>query len=228
MATPPLSTRALQQALNRFTNRYLDGVTPLRVDGERGQATDKRVRQVKRWLGYVGNVNDTVDLDFRQRLAHPKNVRYSTPARIRRGMWRRSRSRAAWRRNMRELAGKPGLVRYDGKMVPKWIVAQLTWAREVGYNGKRWDGSVVSGTRTPAFSESLCFNMCGEPRCPGRCAGRSSNHNSDGTIGTGAVDLTDYLTFAELMPHCPDAVTGGHRLRNDLPNDRVHFSESGH
>jgi hypothetical protein len=84
----------------------------------------------------------------------------------------------------------------------------------------RWSGYIVSGFRTPAYSESLCYGMCGAPSCPGRCAGRNTNHARKGGRN-GAVDLTDYYTFAAECRRL------GSWLTNILPNDRVHFSDSG-
>jgi hypothetical protein len=46
--------RRLQKGLNRFTERYLEGVGPLLVDGVKGPATCKRIVMVKYHLGYTG------------------------------------------------------------------------------------------------------------------------------------------------------------------------------
>lgn len=120
-------------------------------------------------------------------------------------------------RHRRKVLGKPpGLVWYDGKQVPSWIVEELEKAKRYG-----WRGHVVSGYRTPAYSETLCYRMCGRPRCPGMCAGRSSNHSQGYIYPRGAVDVTDYGTLYRICQQ--------HKLRikNRLPRDRVHFSSSG-
>jgi hypothetical protein len=111
-----------------------------------------------------------------------------------------------------------GVEWFDGRKVAAWMVPYLTWARKHG-----WKGHVVSGWRDPAYSERLCWAMCGAPRCPGRCAGRSSNH-SGSVKPHGAIDVSDYQTFGRLMHSCP--------LRPHIYNalgarDPVHYSVSG-
>lgn len=110
----------------------------------------------------------------------------------------------------------PGLVWMDGKQVAAWVADELDKARRAG-----WRGYVVSGYRTPAYSERLCYGMCGAPRCPGRCAGRSSNHSQGYIYPHGAVDVTDWQTLDRLS-HSLNL-----RIRNALPADRVHFSATG-
>lgn len=109
-----------------------------------------------------------------------------------------------------------GVAVYDGKQVAAWIIPWLKKSRQAG-----WKGTVTSGYRTPAYSEHLCQQMCGAPSCPGRCAGRSSNHSGK-RFPAGAVDVSDYENFARIQRriHSP--------LKNDLPSDRVHFSVTGH
>jgi hypothetical protein len=111
-----------------------------------------------------------------------------------------------------------GVAWYDGKQVAAWMVPYLDWARAHG-----WRGHLVSGWRDPVYSQRLCYAMCGRPSCPGRCAGLSSNH-----VGSvkprGAVDVSDYGTFASLMRRCPYSP----RIFNALgARDPVHFSASG-
>ena len=101
---------------------------------------------------------------------------------------------------------------FDGKQVRAELYPNLVWARKHG-----WKGYVTSGYRSPFYSQSLCYAMCGRPRCSGRCAGTASNHVRI------AVDVTDYYTFAALMKRCPVGI----KLFNALPYDRVHFSPSG-
>jgi hypothetical protein len=109
-----------------------------------------------------------------------------------------------------------GLIWIDDRQVAAAVGEEVLRIRRAG----RWKGAVVSGYRDPAHSEQLCFNMCHAPQCPGRCAGRSSNHGHKGGR-QGAVDVSDYHTFA--------AESGrlGSWLTNHLPSDLVHFSESG-
>lgn len=109
-----------------------------------------------------------------------------------------------------------GVGTFDGKPVAKWIIPWLKKSRQAG-----WDGSVTSGYRTPAYSEQLCIRMCGEPSCPGRCAGRSSNHSGK-VYPHGAVDVSDYTNFARIQRQI------GSPLKNALgSSDPVHFSVSG-
>lgn len=110
-----------------------------------------------------------------------------------------------------------GLTWLDGKQVAAWIAHDLQIARENG-----WRGYVVSGYRSPEYSDWLCKQMCGRPSCPGRCAGRISNHSGI-NYPHGAVDVTDYINLKHI------AARHGLRIRNSLPRtDPVHFSASGY
>ena len=111
-----------------------------------------------------------------------------------------------------------GTITVDGKQVAAWIARYVLLAREKGL----WHGYVVSGYRSPEYSTSICIEMCGQPTCPGRCAGASSNH-AGLTFPSGAVDvdLAHRDEFARAM------VTLGAPLKNALPNDPNHFSQAG-
>jgi hypothetical protein len=113
-----------------------------------------------------------------------------------------------------------GVGTFDGKPVANWFIPYLTWARQNG-----WQGRLNSGYRTPEYSEQLCYRICQPPApsCPGRCAGRSSSHSQD-VKPKGAIDVSDEARFGELMARCPFSP----RICNDLPNDRIHFSVTGH
>jgi hypothetical protein len=122
------------------------------------------------------------------------------------------------------IPGAPDRCWLDGHEVPIWIATILIEARNAGV----WHGVVISGYRSPAYSEELCLNMCGAPSCPGRCAGRSTNHacppDGTGAYPEGAVDVTDYVglrTYCEA--HAPTLRGGGVVLPADLP----HFSHNG-
>jgi hypothetical protein len=109
-----------------------------------------------------------------------------------------------------------GVATFDGVPVAAWMVK---WLKKSRANG--WTGELVSGFRSPEHSERVCRDMCGQPTCPGRCAGRSSNHV--GLIHpAGAIDVTEELRFAAIQPKI------GSPLRNDLPSDLIHFSTTGH
>lgn len=215
--------RALQSLLNAFTGRYLHNVAPLIVDGRDGPATRKRIRQCKFWLGYRHPFGSRVDARLRHQLRHPHTIKHSTAGELVRGHKRRVHSRHLQRRHERRARRLTGVSTFDGRPVAAWLIPYLLWARTHKVNGRLWVGQLVSGFREPAYSEHLCFTMCGHPSCPGRCAGRSSGH-SQKERPRGCLDVSDYAHFAAAMRECPYEP----RLFNDLPIDRVHFSTTGH
>ena len=84
--------RALQTALNGFTDKHLLGLGKLLVDGEIGPATKKRIRQAKHYLGYTGTARKTtaVDEEFMARLKQPR--RHASPRMLARAAQRRRSS----------------------------------------------------------------------------------------------------------------------------------------
>ncbi len=133
------------------------------------------------------------------------------------------RKRRLLRRHHQPAPSQQGnFVTVDGKPCPAWIAE---WVQKIRAAG-RWHGVVVSGYRTPEYSEQLCYGMCGAPSCPGRCAGRSSNHccppTFTGVPYEGAVDVTDYYTFGAECRRL------GAPLTNHLPADPVHYSHGGY
>lgn len=116
------------------------------------------------------------------------------------------------------------LVSFDGRTVPGWIAQILREARASG----AWHGTVISGYRSPAYSEALCRAMCGAPTCSGRCAGRYSNHacppSGTGRPYEGAVDVTDHDGLEHFCrTHGKPLYGGGYALAYDHP----HFSANG-
>ena len=87
--------KALQRALNTFTEKYLDGLPPLEVDGKKGTETDKRIRTVKYHLGYGGaeRRSAAVPPAFLRRLTHPRSLRFSGAGMLARAARRRSKQR---------------------------------------------------------------------------------------------------------------------------------------
>ena len=85
---------------------------------------------------------------------------------IDRGKRRRNRQQDEARRPPTDGVGV-----FDGRKVANAMIPHLRWAREQG-----WEGWLDSGFRTPEYSEQLCIDMCGHPTCPGKCAGRATNH----------------------------------------------------
>jgi hypothetical protein len=184
----------LQASLNRFTNRWLENVAPLIVDGEKGFLTNRRIMTVKWSLGYLGERDGRVTSKFIRRMRHPRDPRLSSVRQVLRGIRRRRRQR---RRAIEDLDPRPGVSSFDGHPVATWLRRYLVWAREHG-----WRGQLISGWRSPERSEQLCFETCGRPTCPGRCAGRASNHSETQKPG-GAVDVSDYARFGALMERSP-------------------------
>lgn len=120
-----------------------------------------------------------------------------------------------------------GAAEWRGVQVAPWMVGlapgpdgeMVNWLQRSVAHG--WDGRVVSGYRSPEYSRSLCRSMCGADSCPGRCAGTASNHVGL-TYPNGAIDVyPDYVRFTQIQRDI------GSPLRNNLPNDRNHFSVSG-
>jgi peptidoglycan hydrolase-like protein with peptidoglycan-binding domain len=209
--------RRLQKGLNRFTERYMEGVGPIIVDGIKGHATARRIITVKYHLGYTGKAqrSATVKPEFVRRMRHPRSARYSNPAMLTRAFARRAKQRKAAKASA---APRNGVAMFDGRPVAAWLKPYLDWARQNG-----WKGTLNSGFRDPAYSEKLCMSMCGAPSCPGRCAGRASNHAGNSNPA-GAIDVSDYVTFGQLMRRCPYSP----RIFNALgAQDPVHFSASG-
>ena len=215
MSMTKAEVRELQRDLNHFTGRSLTKVAPLIVDGDRGFATNRRIMTCKWYLGYEGPQQRNARLTpaFRRRLDHPRDERFAPRDLRKRGHERRQHQREVAKRPI-----GPGVGKFDGRPCALWLIPYLEWARKNG-----WKGTLTSGWRDPEHSEDLCFIICGAPSCSGTCAGKSSNH-----VGSkrpqGAVDVTDYVRFGELMRNAPFDV----RIFNALaPRDPVHFSASG-
>jgi hypothetical protein len=209
--------KQLQGGLNQFTGQFLKGINPIIEDGITGPATEARIKLVKFYLGYQGPLNAVADDTFNQRMHHPGDAQFSSAERVARGAERRAEQRKEADANQAAAAGA-GVSTFDGVPCAKWLTPYLTFAREHG-----WRGTLQSGFRDPAFSERLCQRMCGAPTCPGRCAGRSSNH-SGSVRPKGAIDVSDFERFGALMKKCPLSP----RIFNDLPIDPVHYSATGH
>ena len=211
------AVRELQTALNAFAGKHLVGLGPLIVDGVIGPATKKRIRQAKHYLGYTGTARKTatVDDELLQRLRHPRSVRHSSARMLARAGRRRRKQRKAAKLSR---APRSGVDRFDGEPVAAWMKPYLEWARENG-----WKGTLNSGWRDPEHSERLCFDICGAAKCPGRCAGRGSNHVGKDKPA-GSIDVSDPATFGALMRKCPYEPKLCNRLG---AKDPWHYSVSG-
>lgn len=213
--------RHLQVELNNWARDHKElGRQTLKLDGEDGKLTMELLHAVRWDLGYEKTTGFPVDDNFYKRLHHPNDVRPqwgATKEAVNRGKKRR-RARQLWViRNSVRAYLHPGVGRFDGVPVAKTAIPVLKWCRNNG-----WPGRLVSGYRTPAYSESLCYAMCGHPSCPGRCAGRATNH-AYATPERFAIDVSEYVKFREVVGHCPIKP----HVHNSLPNDLVHFSPSG-
>lgn len=112
------------------------------------------------------------------------------------------------------------LVKIDGYYVAGWIADIVLWARKHG-----WHGVVTSGYRSDADQREACRHVCGNPNgCPGRCAKPGTSNHRYKVYPGGAVDVSDYGTFGQVVKRFPNGPT----IKNDLPADPVHFSLSGH
>lgn len=215
--------RDAQRELNRWTKKYAPWLSPLHVDGIFGKATRRRIQWVKYLCGF-GNRVTANSSAWTSRLV--RSMRHTrTPRRdgqtrhqVNVGIARRRREKAAHRRNVVRSVVAPGVTRWGGVPVARCAVCHLNDARRRG-----WRGGLNSGWRSPAYSDSLCYRMCRRPRCPGRCAGSSSNH-SGSTCARFAIDVSAYGQFGQLMrsSRCRP------RIFNALGSrDPVHYSPQG-
>lgn len=224
MAKTRSQTKHMQQEMNAFVERNKSlGYTKLRVDGVHGRLSQKLMHDIKHDLGYSRkNAKKSAWGDnFLHRMRHPKWVRREwkqTALAVKNGKKRRARRRRAVRRLKVTAFLKPGVGTFDGRPVAKCAIPILNWCRANG-----WRGVLVSGWRSPIYSEGLCLRMCGRPSCPGRCAGRSTNH-SGSSPARFAMDVSFYDEFRNVVARCPIRP----KVHNSLgARDPVHFSPSG-
>lgn len=112
-----------------------------------------------------------------------------------------------------------GVSTFDGKPVASEWVPILDRVRATGL----WSGALNSGWRDPAYSEQLCYSICGAPSCPGRCAGRSSGHSQIKIADGASVDVSDPSGFRRGL-----VAIGRADLHNALgAADPWHFSVTG-
>jgi peptidoglycan hydrolase-like protein with peptidoglycan-binding domain len=156
------AVKALQRALNRFSEKYLDGLAPLQVDGKKGTETDKRIRTIKYYLGYgaAERRSAAVPRAFVRRLKHPRSPRYSGA----RMLARAARRRTKQRNRAKRLLGGP----IEG--TPKHIVDTIVLpiAQRCGIN------------RTPAMNDAA--NAVHGPTS----TGARSDHQGPGNVAWAA------------------------------------------
>lgn len=214
--------RRVQHKVNDFTEHTGVFINPILADGDDGPATHARIRAAKYYLGYQREkIGPGWGDNFLERLEHPKTVNpkwKQSEESIARGHRRRVRRREEIKKNRAKASRTSGVATYDSVPVAAWLVPYLDYARNHG-----WRGRLVSGWRDPHYSQTLCFRICGQPSCPGRCAGLASNHvGSDKPKG--AVDVSDYARFGTIMRQCPLSPRIFCALGS---SDPVHFSASG-
>jgi hypothetical protein len=231
-------TRRVQRGINKLSRKRGLDLRKVIVDGTKGPATNKAIRDAKWLLGFPRKAcNKKITKEFIWQLEHPRRAKKPSnkwleaepgkakrkykwrKGRVRRGLKRRIKRRQWVASNQFRAFLKPGVGTFDGKPVAKVAIPQLRFARANG-----WRGVLVSGWRDPNYSERLCYNMCGAPSCSGRCAGKSSNHvgNSPARYSK---DVSDYTKYGQLMARsdCPRP-----RVFNALgARDPVHYSPNG-
>lgn len=212
---------ANQRLMNKAVRRMrIDGLKDIHDDGVPGPATRKRIHDLKFFLGWGKDRTKSFTKAFHYAIKYPfSNHWVGGPNVIKRGRQRVRDHNAAYKKHKDEVKSVNGVSTFDGVPVAAVAVKYLRFARESGI----WHGRVNSGYRTPEYSESLCYRMCGRPSCPGKCAGRSTNHAWKLPTRF-AVDVSDYVNFARAQRAYP----GSPKIFNALgAQDPVHFSPSG-
>lgn len=199
-----LKRRSSKQANQRHANARVEHFQKALETAKTEAAKDKYQRKLALWLArrnsaHRGLLRVVKDIRFqRKKIRHLKNL------------WRKLKAE-----ELAKSQQQSGVAYFDGKPVAAWIKPWLDRSRAAG-----WHGVLVSGWRSPEYSEQLCFRICDKPTCSGTCAGRTSHHTQSAYPG-GAVDVSDYWTFAAVQRRI------GSPLYNNLPSDRVHFSSTG-
>jgi hypothetical protein len=204
-----------------MANNFSERIEELEADRRKNLREAKRARKRSRAALKRGDRNGyraakrTAKKNNREAQTNLKNIRTLRSARTKANAFSRL---IRHRRSAGTSSNGYKLYWFDGKKVTDIAYKHLVWARYEGHNGRKWKGYLTSGFRTPEYSRSLCYAMCGASRCSGRCAGDASNHVR------GAIDVTDYNTFESLMPHSPF----NPKYKNTLDwRDPVHFSATG-
>lgn len=213
----PVGTRHRSGALHYPT---------LRPDGLRGKRTVTAIKKARFYVGlgsedWERNPVEVSD-DFLRLIKDP----FSRSKNETRAEWRKRRKLASKRRKARVKRWKSnrrtapasstkGLVYFDGKLTAAWIAKWLVRARLAGIHFTQ-----TSGFRWPWYSRLLCVRICGRPRCPGLCAGETSNHSGIFYPRGASDNAPPWGLRAWLARH-------GAPLTNHLPHDPVHVSASG-
>lgn len=222
---------AFQKSLDHELKQHGFPWRKIKIDGQAGEQTFDAANMLAFIKGFSGSA--LLEIGKRQHLTLRAVQILGGHQERSKEMKHRSAAREDTLKQLREehkhpspkpIPGAQYRTELDGHEVPIWIAEILIAARNAG----AWHGTVISGVRSPAYSEELCLNMCGAPSCSGTCAGRSSNHamppSGSGRAYEGAVDVTDYSGLRRYCEqHAPQLRGGGQNLPSDLP----HFSHAG-
>lgn len=221
----------LQRGINTILGNREFKWRKVPLDGVAGQATFKSAH-LALWL--IGASEDQLRKVRHNKRITPRAFDLLTGGERSEAMKKRDKARHSEALELRRKhhlsnESQDGLSSWRGFTVAAWMVGDATgpdgsrtnWLQKSVDHG--WSGGLYSGYRDPAYSESLCLNMCGAPSCPGTCAGRSSNHSgkNGSPPGWGAIDVQDYDTFGRVQREI------GSPLHNDLPADHPHYSVTG-
>jgi hypothetical protein len=219
--------RTLQKAVNETLDNAEVDWLKIPVDGKLGPLTRKHARAAGSWQG----LSREHLIEIGEGHIHPGKFVWDVLTHhepMSREMKHRHQQRLHHFKELRYHHKHPpqieGLVEYDGHQLPGWIAEINKEARASG----EWKGGVISGVRSPEYSEHLCIIMCGMPTCPGRCGGRFTNHacppSGKGVKYEGAEDVTDP---AGLQSFCRKHNKPLHGNGEVLPADLNHFSHEG-
>lgn len=220
--------RTLQKGVNTTIGRARLPWRKVKVDGEFGPISKKAARLAGSWQGlskeqlrFIGEGKITPHIFDTLTHRKPRTNEMKERHRAR-------KKNFAKLRKAHHVEDVDGIADWRGTKVAAWMVGKrkgpdgrrVNWLEKSVKKG--WDGRLNSGWRDPAYSESLCYAMCGAPSCPGMCAGKASNHAQIGPPNWGAIDVQQWQTFGRIQKEI------GSPLFNALgPADPVHFSPTG-
>ena len=222
--------KGLQKHVNSTLNKAELDWLQAEVDGAAGPLTFKASRLAASWQGL--STEQLKKIGEGEITDHIFDVLTAREERSEE-MKKRSEDRRPNFVKMREEHKKPpadadGVSDWKGFKVAAWMVGarpgpdgkEVNWLQKAVEKG--WNGQLNSGWRSPEYSESLCQSMCGAPSCPGKCAGKTSNHSQVGPPNWGAIDVQDYGRFGSIQREI------GSPLKNELgAHDPVHYSFTG-
>jgi hypothetical protein len=221
--------RELQQGLD-YTFKHWAVDRRVRIDGIYGRQTKSSVMLATFILGFAERRRKMIrhaGLDERTQQIIRGSRHRTRFMRLRTRLRRRRIRKLRQQYNPSKPPGSLGA--WDGRKVAGWMVGlypgpdgkRRNWLAAIKETG-HWSGDLYSGFRDPAYSESLCYGICGAPSCPGLCAGRASNHSQTGAPNWGAIDVMNPDGFQR------GANQVGAPFTNHLPYDPNHRSYTGY